>query len=213
MYHSILKDSARQGKYVVSPSVLVEGTWMRYKKTPLMRKLAFPNCRPRKYIKVESPPEKPVMIMSNDGYYNNYVYAYRRCRKRNMRAVVSIIGCQTDQVMAGKRRENAYWSYLTTTGCAEMVMFWALNHSRTCTIMERRSVRAGGEDQTTYESVLRIDTAQTQELLSENGLPVARHHMSMKEMSDENDERLQRSIMPVRNNAESTESYLKSAVE
>lgn len=37
---------------------------------------------------------------------------------------------------------------------------------------ERRGcLRRRGEDQTTYESLLREDTGQTQELLSENGLP------------------------------------------
>ena len=113
------------------------------------------------------------MITFDDGYYNNYVYAYPLLQQRNMRAVVSIIGCQTDQYTESGV-ENAYWSHLTIDRLREMQdVFEVQNHSWNLhEYGERRGcLRRRGEDQTTYESLLREDTGQTQELLSENGLP------------------------------------------
>ena len=170
MYHSILKDSARQGKYVVSPSVLAEDLdalqKRGYETVTVSDLLAYVH-------KGEPLPEKPVMITFDDGYYNNYVYAYPLLQQRNMRAVVSIIGCQTDQYTESGV-ENAYWSHLTIDRLREMQdVFEVQNHSWNLhEYGERRGcLRRRGEDQTTYESLLREDTGQTQELLSENGLP------------------------------------------
>ena len=87
MYHSILKDSARQGKYVISPAVLaadldalqVKG----YTAITVSDLLA--------YVQDGADlPEKPVMITFDDGYYNNYIYAYPLLKQRGMKAVVSI---------------------------------------------------------------------------------------------------------------------------
>ena len=92
MYHSILKDSARQGKYVVSPAVLaadLDALQKRGYETVTVSDLLA-------YVQDGTPlPDKPVMITFDDGYYNNYVYAYPLLQQRGMRAVVSIIGSQT----------------------------------------------------------------------------------------------------------------------
>lgn len=100
MYHSILKDGARQGKYVVSPEVLardLDALRARGCETVTVRDLIA-------YTRDGAPlPAKPVMLTFDDGYYNNYVYAYPLLRQRGMRAVVSIIG-QPDRTLYGKRR-------------------------------------------------------------------------------------------------------------
>ena len=87
MYHSILKDSARQGKYVISPAVLAADLdalqAKGYTAITVSDLLA--------YVQDGADlPEKPVMITFDDGYYNNYIYAYPLLKQRGMKAVVSI---------------------------------------------------------------------------------------------------------------------------
>ncbi len=169
MYHSILKDSARQGKYVVSPTVLaadLDALQKRGYETVTVSDLLA-------YVQDGTPlPDKPVMITFDDGYYNNYVYAYPLLQQRGMRAVVSIIGSQT-ALYTEEGTENAYWSHLRLDRLAEMQdVFEVQNHSWNLhEYGERRGLRMRGETEASYESLLREDTEQTQALLTEAGLP------------------------------------------
>ena len=170
MYHSILKDSARQGKYVISPAVLaadldalqVKG----YTAITVSDLLA--------YVQDGADlPEKPVMITFDDGYYNNYIYAYPLLKQRGMKAVVSIIGSQT-ALFTDNGEENAYWSHLRLDRLREMQdVFEVQNHSWNLhEYGERRGcLRRRGEDETRYETLLREDTEQTQTLITDAGLP------------------------------------------
>ena len=108
MYHSILRDSARQGKYVISPAVLAADLdalqEKGYTAVTVSDLLA--------YVQDGADlPEKPVMLTFDDGYYNNYIYAYPLLKQRGMKAVVSIIGSQT-ALFTDNGEENAYWSHL-----------------------------------------------------------------------------------------------------
>ncbi len=170
MYHSILKDSARQGQYVVSPDILsadLDALQARgYQTVTVADLLAYV------YDDV-ALPEKPVMITFDDGYYNNYVYAYPLLQQRGMRAVISVIGSQTAQYTENGV-ENAYWSHLRLERLTEMQdVFEVQNHSWNLhEYGERRGcLRRRGEDESSYEALLREDTEQTQKLLSEAGLP------------------------------------------
>lgn len=170
MYHSILKDSARQGKYVVSPEVLaadLDALQKRGCQTVTVSDLLA-------YVQNGTPlPDKPVMITFDDGYYNNYVYAYPLLQQRGMRAVISIIGSQT-ALYTEEGTENAYWSHLRLDRLAEMQdVFEVQNHSWNLhEYGERRGcLRMRGEAEASYENLLREDTEQTQALLIEAGLP------------------------------------------
>lgn len=170
MYHSILKDGARQGKYVLSPDVLAgDLDYLKragYETVTVSDLLAF--------VQDGAPlPAKPVMITFDDGYYNNYVYAYPLLQERGMRAVVSVIGSQTE-LFTENGQENAYWSHLKLDHLHEMQdVFEVQNHSWNLhEYGERRGcLRRRGEDETAYETLLREDTEQTQALLTEAGLP------------------------------------------
>ena len=170
MYHSILKDSARQGQYVVSPDVLsadLDALQARGYQTVTVSDLIA-------YVYDDVPlPEKPIMITFDDGYYNNYVYAYPLLQQRGMRAVISVIGSQTAQYTENEV-ENAYWSHLRLDRLEEMQdVFEVQNHSWNLhEYGERRGcLRRRGEDESSYEALLREDTEQTQKLLIEAGLP------------------------------------------
>ena len=170
MYHSILKDSARQGQYVVSPDILsadLDALQARGYQTVTVSDLIA-------YVYDDVPlPEKPIMITFDDGYYNNYVYAYPLLQQRGMRAVISVIGSQTAQYTENGV-ENAYWSHLRLDRLEEMQdVFEVQNHSWNMhEYGERRGcLRRRGEDESSYEALLREDTEQTQKLLIEAGLP------------------------------------------
>lgn len=170
MYHSILKDSARQGQYVISPSVLsadLDALQQRGYQTVTVSDLLA-------YVYDGAPlPDKPVMITFDDGYYNNYVYAYPLLEQRGMRAVVSIIGSETAQY-SENGVENAYWSHLRLERLAEMQdVFEVQNHSWNLhEYGERRGcLRRRGEDADSYAALLREDAEQTQRLLTDAGLP------------------------------------------
>ena len=116
MYHSILRDSARQGKYVISPAVLAADLdalqEKGYTAVTVSDLLA--------YVQDGADlPEKPVMLTFDDGYYNNYIYAYPLLKQRGMKAVVSIIGSQT-ALFTDNGEENAYWSHLRLDRLREM---------------------------------------------------------------------------------------------
>lgn len=160
MYHSILKDSARQGKYVISPAVLAADLdalqEKGYTAVTVSDLLA--------YVQDGADlPEKPVMLTFDDGYYNNYIYAYPLLKQRGMKAVVSIIGSQT-ALFTDNGEENAYWSHLRLDRLREMQdVFEVQNHSWNLhEYGERRGcLRRRGEDETRYETLLREDTEQT----------------------------------------------------
>ena len=160
MYHSILKDDARQGKYVVSPEVLardLDALRERGCETVTVRDLIA-------YTRDGAPlPAKPVMLTFDDGYYNNYVYAYPLLRQRGMRAVVSIIGSQT-ALFTENGEENAYWSHLRAERLRETEdVFEIQNHSWNLhEYGERRGcLRRSGEDEAHYAKLLHEDTEQT----------------------------------------------------
>nr|WP_297172285.1 polysaccharide deacetylase family protein [uncultured Agathobaculum sp.] len=170
MYHSILKDEARQGSYVVSPAVLaadLDALRQRGYETVTVSDLIA-------YVYNGTPlPEKPVMLTFDDGYYNNYCYAYPLLQQRGMRAVLSIIGSQT-ALYTSEGTENAYWSHLRLERLLEMQdVFEVQNHSWNLhEYGERRGcLRRRGEAEESYESLLREDTAQTQQLIADLGLP------------------------------------------
>ena len=90
-----------------------------------------------------------------------------------MRAVVSIIGSQT-ALYTEDGTENAYWSHLRIDRLQEMQdVFEVQNHSWNLhEYGERRGcLRMRGEAEASYESLLREDTEQTQQLIIEAGLP------------------------------------------
>lgn len=109
MYHSLLKDPAMEGNYVISPRLFEQD--LKYLKqkgytTILMSDLIA-------FVEKGAPlPEKPVLLTFDDGYYNNYCYGFSLLKKYNMKAVISIIGKQTDRYTR-LNEDRAAYSHLT----------------------------------------------------------------------------------------------------
>ena len=89
MYHSILKDPARAGTYVVSPAqfeadmvcLLDRG----YETVSVAELIAYVDGTGRL-------PEKPVVVTLDDGYYNNLTYVLPILERLDLCAVISIVG-------------------------------------------------------------------------------------------------------------------------
>lgn len=172
MYHSILKDAAQAGKYTLSPSILKSD--FTYLQEHGYQTITVSDLLD--YVENGTPlPEKPVMITFDDGYYNNYVYAYPLLQEMQMKAVISIIGSQT-ALFTENGQENAYWSHLTTERCREMAESGTIeiqNHSYDLhTYSNRRGcLRVRGEDKESYQVFLKHDTQEAQDLITAAGLP------------------------------------------
>ncbi len=173
MYHSLLKDDARQGDYVLSPDMFRQD--MEYLKENGYHTVVVADLLA--YVEDGVPlPEQPVMVTFDDGCYNNYLYAYPILKELGMKAVVSVIGAQTE-LFTRSGQENAYWSYLTVDHLRELSesgVFEVQNHSWDLhTYGERRGcLRMRGEAETDYREFLTQDTERLQQLLEDAGLPV-----------------------------------------
>ena len=117
MYHSFLKDPRSQGKYVLPPSLFEED--LKYLKENGFETVTVSDLVA--YYENGSPlPEKPVMLTFDDGYYNNYLYAFPLMKKYNCKMVLSVVGTYSDQFSETKD-ENAYYSHCTWDEINEMM--------------------------------------------------------------------------------------------
>lgn len=169
MYHSILRDTARAGDYVVSPDALASD--LDYLKSNGYETVTISDLI--RYVDgLADLPEKPVMITFDDGHFNNYLYAYPLLKERNMTAVISVIGSETEK-FTNTGEENAYWSYLNINRLKEMSdVFEIQNHSYDMHSQSPRkgSTRIRGESKEDYQNILVSDTEKLQKLLTDNGI-------------------------------------------
>lgn len=93
MYHSITDDPSRESEYVIS-SARFENDLLWLKENGFTTILPSQLIR---YVKQGvSLPEKPVILSFDDGYYNNYSLAFPLLEKYSAKAVIAIIGSQSD---------------------------------------------------------------------------------------------------------------------
>jgi hypothetical protein len=119
MYHALTYEKQYQNRFFISPKIFEKD--LKYLKennysTVTIRDLI-------NYVDNGVPlPEKPVLITFDDGYYNNYLYAYPLLRQYNMKAVISVIGSQTDKY-SKINNKNSYYAYLTWNDIAEIEFY------------------------------------------------------------------------------------------
>ncbi len=116
MYHAVINDDSRLGPYVISPAELERDfQWLQsHGYTAVLSEDL------RRYVEDGTPlPEKPVMITFDDGYYNNYKYAYPAAKQYGMRFVLSPIGKCTDLYTA-EPSDSAYYAHCTWAMLREM---------------------------------------------------------------------------------------------
>lgn len=109
MYHSLLKHPDPQNKYIIQPKLFEKD--LRYISENGYTTIMISDLIA--YVEKGTPlPEKPVILTFDDGYYNNYYYAYPLLRQYNMKAVISIVGKYTD-ILSIQDQNHISYSNLT----------------------------------------------------------------------------------------------------
>lgn len=170
MYHSVLKDEKYQGKYVISPKALEED--MVYLKENGYTAIGGKELLA--YIENGTPlPEKPVILSFDDGYYNNYLYAYPLAKKYGMKIIISPIGYYSDQCTKSEEKLSPNYSHCTWHQIKEMYDSGLVefgNHSYNLHKSEGARLgtkRLAGEGVDDYRELLRKDIGAAQGRLKE----------------------------------------------
>ncbi len=149
MYHAFLKDASRHGKFIISPEQFEED--IKYIKdkgySPIHIKELIT------YVNGEGNlPEKPILITIDDGYYNNYIYAFPILKQYGMKAVISPI-MKFSELYSQHDENNAYYSHITFSQAREMAATGLVEFQNHSYDMHKESGERHGVRKTDAESV------------------------------------------------------------
>ncbi|MEA4987217.1 MAG: polysaccharide deacetylase family protein [Anaerovorax sp.] len=169
MYHGLLKDPALQNKFVIDPALFESDLeYLKEKGYTTMFLSDLIQC-----VKNGSPfPKKPIILTFDDGYYNNYLYAFPLLKKNNMKAVISIIGRYTDEY-SEKDSNHPSYSHITWDQINEMIDSDCVeiqNHTydmHTYNSGRKGSLRKSGESIEAYGIALNTDIGFLQKHIEE----------------------------------------------
>lgn len=168
MYHGILKEDSRQGQYIISPALFDSD--LQY-----IRQLGYTTVVMQDlidHVDQGTPlPEKPIMLTFDDGYYNNYLFAYPLLQKYNMKAVISPV-VSWSKFYSEQDSDHAIYSHITWDEIREMAQSGLVeiqNHSfdmHYCTAGKRKgTLKRASESTEEYQTALREDLQTAQEHL------------------------------------------------
>lgn len=168
MYHSILKDPARSGKFVITPTTLEKDMIFLKEhgyQTVLVSDLV-------NYVYHNVPlPKKPVILTFDDGHYNNITYLLPLLEKYDMKAVISVVGSYTEQ-FSKEDSHNPNYSYLTWEDIRELEEGGRVEIANHTYHLHEKNSRKGcnivsGEEVKDYQKNLKDDLAKLQVALKE----------------------------------------------
>lgn len=166
MYHSILKDPKRAGKYVVSPDTL-KGDLQYLKERGYTTVVVEDLIR---YVDQGTPlPEKPVMLTFDDGHYNYISYLLPLLEEYDMKAVVSVVGEFAD-TYTETPDPNPNYGYLSWEEIGQLARSGRIeiqNHSYNLHHQQNRkgAGQKKGESTEAYQKLLREDLTEMQTAL------------------------------------------------
>lgn len=171
MYHGMLKDSKYQGKYVISPEQFESD--LKYLKDHGYTTVTMADLF--SYVDGDvSLPEKPIMLTFDDGYYNNYLYAYPLAQAYESKIIISPIGYYTDQ-FSQTEEVNANYSHMTWKQIKEMMDSGYVefqNHSYNLHASKKGgrlgSKKLAGESLEAYTQMLTEDLSKMQREMTAN---------------------------------------------
>lgn len=170
MYHSILRSGHTHSDYIISESAFEKDLKFLSENgytTIFMQDLID-------YTQGKSDlPEKPVVLTFDDGYFNNFAYAFPLLQKYNSKAVISIIGYYTD-LYTNSPDENPSYSHITWQNIKEMMKSGCVefqNHSYNLHTTDKGrngTKKKRGESLADYKAILTTDLGQLQDAFTTN---------------------------------------------
>ncbi len=166
MYHSILKDPARAGKYVVSPDTLSSDiAWLLgagYSFVSLGALVDFVDGR-------GELPDKPVLLTLDDGYYNNLSYVLPILIEYDCCAVIGIVG-EYAQRFTDTPDPNPNYAHLSLSDIEALALSDRVEFANHSYAMHGQTGRMGsgrksGESEADYIRAFTADTQKCQELI------------------------------------------------
>ncbi|MGN0178737.1 MAG: polysaccharide deacetylase family protein [Monoglobaceae bacterium] len=170
MYHSICSSSGKQGKFIVSETGLEQD--LKYISDNGYTSVSAAQIID--FVYNGTPlPEKPILLTFDDGYYNNYCYAFPLLKKYNSKAVISIIGKYTD-IYSETEEENPLYSHITWDEAREMCESGLVeieNHSYNSHTTDKGrngTKKKKGESEAAYAEYISSDIGKLQEEIHAN---------------------------------------------
>lgn len=170
MYHSVLKDTSKSGKYIVTPSTLEAD--LQYIANNGYTTITMTDLIAYVYEN-SALPAKPIIITFDDGHYNNLGYAVPLLKKYNMKAVISIVGKYTD-TFSKSDEANLNYSYLRWKDIEELMNSGIIEfQNHTYNLHSESNGRLGCskksyESEENYRKILSNDITLLQEKFQEN---------------------------------------------
>lgn len=165
MYHGMLRDPKLQGEFVISPDLFESD--LKYitehgYNTVVMRDIID-------FVYKGTPlPENPIMLTFDDGYYNNYIYAFPLLQKYDCKMVLSPIGYYTDQYSKttdlSATYSNAAWGNLKEMLLSGYVELQNHSYNMHASSGSRLGTqKKSSESESAYQKALRDDLKKAQE--------------------------------------------------
>ncbi len=168
MYHGILENKKYQGEFVISPENFESD--LLYLKDNGYKTVVISDLINYVYNDAELP-EKPIMLTFDDGYYNNYVYAYPLLKKYDCKMVLSPIAKCSDEY-SEIPDNNPNYAHVTWDNINEMISSGLVeiqNHSYNLHSCSGRlgAKKKSGESSSQYEKLLVNDVTKAQNRIYE----------------------------------------------
>lgn len=148
MYHGLTENESRRNQYMIPPSLLEDD--LRCLKangytTVFVSQLVehFRNGTPL--------PSRPVLLTFDDGYLNNYTYAFPLLKKYQCKALISPIGLAADEAENEKYR-SPEWSQCKWSELKEMVQSGLVEIGNHTYQLHKNTVQIHGAAKQTSES-------------------------------------------------------------
>lgn len=170
MYHGLTEDPAKTGEYVILASDFEKD--LKWLSDNNYTTVSFAQLAD--YVENGSQlPEKPVLITFDDGFYKNYALGLPLLQKYNAKAVINLIGSESDyysnQIYRPEGGGNINWGevkQLADSGLVEIGNHtYNLHHNEEGS--RKGADRMEGESMEDYRQVLLDDLGRNQELIAE----------------------------------------------